>query len=31
MEMVQEVQDQFEANPHLLDENTTEKPDYQVY
>jgi inorganic pyrophosphatase len=29
MEMVQEVQDQFTANPRLLDKDTTEKPDYQ--
>ncbi|KAG5180782.1 inorganic pyrophosphatase [Tribonema minus] len=29
MEMVQEVQQQFEANPRLLDEDTTERPDYQ--
>ncbi|CAM9490508.1 unnamed protein product [Ascophyllum nodosum] len=29
MEMVQEVEAQFDENPRLLDENTTERPDYQ--
>ncbi|CAM9406892.1 unnamed protein product [Chrysoparadoxa australica] len=29
MEMVQEVESQFDANPRLLDENSTERPDYQ--
>lgn len=29
MEMVQEVEIQFDENPRLLDEGTTERPDYQ--
>ncbi|CAM9452584.1 unnamed protein product [Discosporangium mesarthrocarpum] len=29
MEMVQEVELQFDENPRLLDENTTERPNYQ--
>mmetsp|Transcript_20880 Transcript_20880/g.30971 ORF Transcript_20880/g.30971 Transcript_20880/m.30971 type:complete len:736 (+) Transcript_20880:53-2260(+) len=29
MEMVHEVEEQFKANPSLLNEDTTERPDYQ--
>merc|ERR1712085_85918 len=30
MEMVMEVQRQFDEKPHLLDENPTERPDYDA-